>query len=79
MSTNERRRRPLRRGSGRGRAPIRRDVEGAPVRKREDRDENWLKKFQEGELDDLFEGEEDEEEERLFQDEEEEEEDREGR
>jgi hypothetical protein len=61
MSTNERRRRPLRRGMGRGRAPIRRDGEGAPAKKREDRDENWLKKFKEGELDDLFDGEEDEE------------------
>ena len=67
MNTNERRKRPLRRGSGRGRAPIRRDGEGTPARKREDRDENWLKKFNEGELDDLFEGEEDEEDDGLIE------------
>jgi hypothetical protein len=57
----------MRRG-GRGRVPIRRESEGAPGRKREERDENWLKKFQEGELDDLFADEKDEEDGGLFAD-----------
>lgn len=42
-----------------------------PAKKRENRDENWLKKFKEGELDDLFEedeGDEEEEEEARYAD-----------
>jgi hypothetical protein len=57
MNMKERRKGPVRRGGmGRGRPPARKEGEGStPVKKKGERgDQNWTKKFEEGDFDDLF-------------------------
>ena len=56
MNMKERRKGPVRRPGARGRPPARKEGEGStPVKKRGERgDQNWTKKFEEGEFDDFF-------------------------
>jgi hypothetical protein len=55
MNMKERKKGPIRRGGARGRAPAKREGERTPVKKRDERgDQNWTKKFEDGDFDDYF-------------------------
>ncbi len=56
MNMKERKKGPVRRGGARGRPPARKEGEGStPVKKRDERgDQNWTKKFEDGDFDDFF-------------------------